>query len=101
METVAELGRRRILLDAAYDTSLRDLRNNWLPVSALVSMAVGVTTAVVAVLAHTMRPDIPWSAAIALAIVTAVFAFIGWLNEKWAVQFLRKARARLLQEQMF
>jgi monovalent cation/hydrogen antiporter len=60
-----------VLLDAAYDTSLRDLRNNWLPVSALVFMAVGVTTAVVAVLAHTMRPDIPWSAAIALGAIVA------------------------------
>ena len=25
-----------VLLDAAYDTSLRDLRNNWLPISMLV-----------------------------------------------------------------
>src|SRR3954463_12181221 len=38
-----------ILLDAAYDTSLRDLRDNWLPVSTLVLVAVGVTTAAVAV----------------------------------------------------
>src|SRR5262247_4222005 len=49
-----------VLLDAAYDTSLRDLRDNWLPVTALVFMAVGVTTAIVAVLAHTLRPDMPW-----------------------------------------
>jgi monovalent cation/hydrogen antiporter len=60
-----------VLLDAAYDTSLRDLRNNWLPVSALVFAAVGVTTAAVAVLAHTLRPDIPWSAAIALGAIVA------------------------------
>jgi monovalent cation/hydrogen antiporter len=60
-----------ILLDAAYDTSLRDLRNNWLPVSALVFAAVGVTTAIVAVLAHTLRPDMPWSAAIALGAIVA------------------------------
>lgn len=60
-----------VLMDAAYDTSLRDLRNNWLPVSALVFAAVGVTTAVVAVLAHTLRPDIPWSAAIALGAIVA------------------------------
>src|SRR5262245_2664302 len=58
-------------MDAAYDTSLRDLRNNWLPVSALVFMAVGVTTAIVAVLAHTLRPDMPWSAAIALGAIVA------------------------------
>jgi Na+/H+ antiporter len=60
-----------VLLDAAYDTSLRDLRNNWLPVSALVFAAVGVTTAMVAVLAHTLRPDMPWSAAIALGAIVA------------------------------
>jgi monovalent cation/hydrogen antiporter len=41
-----------VLLDAAFDTSLRDLRNNWLPVSTLVLVAVGVTTAAVAVVAH-------------------------------------------------
>ena len=35
-----------VLLDAAYDTSLRDLRDNWVPVSTLVFLAVGVTTAV-------------------------------------------------------
>jgi monovalent cation/hydrogen antiporter len=60
-----------VLLDAAYDTSVRDLRNNWLPVSALVFAAVGVTTATVAVLAHTLRPDMPWSAAIALGAIVA------------------------------
>ncbi|MCP4619203.1 MAG: sodium:proton antiporter [Bradyrhizobium sp.] len=60
-----------VLMDAAYDTSLRDLRNNWLPVSALVFAAVGVTTAVVAVLAHTLRPEMPWSAAIALGAIVA------------------------------
>src|SRR5258708_38853255 len=38
-----------VLLDAAFDTSLRDLRNNWLPVSTLVFAAQGVTT----------RPDPP------------------------------------------
>ena len=41
-----------VLMDAAYDTSLRDLRANWLPVATLVIAAVGVTTAVVAVLVH-------------------------------------------------
>ena len=60
-----------VLLDAAYDTSLRDLRNNWLPVSTLVFVAVGVTTAVVALLAHWLRPDMPWAAAIALGAIVA------------------------------
>ena len=43
----------------------------WLPVSALVFAAVGVTTAAVAMLAHTLRPDMPWSAAIALGAIVA------------------------------
>src|SRR5881397_1754862 len=41
-----------VLLDAAYDTSLRDLRENWVPVAGLVIFAVGLTTAAVAVVAH-------------------------------------------------
>ena len=60
-----------VLLDAAYDTSLRDLRNNWVPVSTLVLLAVGVTTAVVAVLAHRLVPQMPWAAAIALGAIVA------------------------------
>ncbi len=60
-----------VLLDAAYDTSLRDLRNNWLPVSMLVIMAVAVTTAAVAMVAHWLVPDMPWSAAIALGAIVA------------------------------
>ena len=60
-----------VLLDAAYDTSLRDLRDNWLPVSMLVFAAVGVTTAAVAVLAHWLVPDMPWAAAVALGAIVA------------------------------
>jgi monovalent cation/hydrogen antiporter len=60
-----------VLLDAAFDTSLRDLRDNWLPVSTLVIVAVGLTTAVVAVLAHWLVPDMPWAAAIALGAIVA------------------------------
>src|SRR5881275_3550456 len=48
-----------VLLDAAFDTSLRDLRDNWLPVTSLVFAAVSVTTAAVALLAHWLRPDMP------------------------------------------
>src|SRR4051812_49789840 len=33
-----------VLLDAAYDTSLRDLRDNWGPVAGLVVLSVGLTT---------------------------------------------------------
>ena len=60
-----------VLLDAAYDTSLRDLRRNWIPVSTLVVVAVGLTTVVVAVLAHGLVPDMPWAAAIALGAIVA------------------------------
>src|SRR4051812_3173647 len=60
-----------VLLDAAYDTSLRDLRDNWLPVSALVFLAVGVTTAAVALCAHWLVPDVPWAAAVALGAIVA------------------------------
>ena len=60
-----------VLLDAAFDTSMRDLRDNWLPVSTLVLGAVAATTAVVAVVAHWMVPAMPWAAAIALGAIVA------------------------------
>jgi CPA1 family monovalent cation:H+ antiporter len=60
-----------VLLDAAYDTSLRDLRANWLPVSMLVVAAVAVTTVAVAVLVHRLVPDMSWAAAIALGAIVA------------------------------
>ena len=60
-----------VLLDAAYDASLRDLRANWLPVGSLVLVAVGLTTAAVAVAARLVFPDMPWAAAIALGAVVA------------------------------
>src|SRR5947199_9763966 len=60
-----------VLLDAAYDASLRDLRDNWAPVAGLVLVAVGLTTAAVAIVAHTLVPAIPWAAAIALGAIVA------------------------------
>jgi NhaP-type Na+/H+ or K+/H+ antiporter len=60
-----------VLLDAAYDTSLRDLRQNWRPVLSLVSVAVGVTTIAVAFAARAFLPDLPWAAAIALGALLA------------------------------
>jgi Na+/H+ antiporter len=60
-----------VLLDAAYDASLRDLRDNWAPVTSLVVFAVGLTTAAVAVVAHMLIPTLPWAAAIALGAVVA------------------------------
>src|SRR4051812_41739937 len=38
-----------VLLDAAYDASPRDLLDNWAPLVSLVVVAVGLTTAAVAV----------------------------------------------------
>src|SRR3981081_3456903 len=55
-----------VRLDAAFDPSLRDLRDNWLPVSTLVFIAVGLTTASVALLARRPLPCTPRSAAIPL-----------------------------------
>jgi monovalent cation/hydrogen antiporter len=60
-----------VLLDAAYDTSVRDLRANWIPVTCLVLIAVGLTTCTVAWLAHTFVPGMPWAAAVALGAVVA------------------------------
>jgi CPA1 family monovalent cation:H+ antiporter len=60
-----------VLLDAAYDASLRDLRDNWVPVTSLVIFAVGFTTAAVAVVVHTLIPTIPWAVAIALGAIVA------------------------------
>src|SRR5687768_8880617 len=60
-----------VLLDAAYDASLRDLKDNWVPVAGLVVVAVGLTTAAVAVVARLLIPELPWAAAIALGAVVA------------------------------
>src|SRR5207253_1553594 len=60
-----------VLLDAAYDASLRDLRDNWVPVTGLVVFAVGFTTAAVAIVVHAFMPAMPWAAAIALGAIVA------------------------------
>src|SRR5919109_3449762 len=55
-----------ILLDAAYDASPRDLKDNWAPLTGLVVFAVGLTTAAVALVALSLIPEMPWAAVIAL-----------------------------------
>jgi Na+/H+ antiporter len=60
-----------VLLDAAYDTSLRDLHANWAPILSLVLAAVGLTTVIVALVARAIFPDLPWGAAIALGALLA------------------------------
>ena len=59
------------LLDAAFDASPRDLRRNWVPVSSLVLIAVGLTVAGVAVVAHLLVPGMPWAVAITLGSIVA------------------------------
>jgi monovalent cation/hydrogen antiporter len=60
-----------VLLDAAYDASPRDLRDNWVPVTGLVVVAVGLTAIVVAMVVRTLIPAMPWAPAIALGAVVA------------------------------
>ena len=60
-----------ILLDAAYDASLRDLRDNWVPVTSLVVFAVGLTTVAVAAVVRALIPAMPWAPAIALGAIVA------------------------------
>src|SRR5215212_5545020 len=59
------------LLDAAYDASPRDLRDNWIPVAGLVVVCVLCTTFAVAVVARWMEPGMPWAAAVALGAIVA------------------------------
>ena len=60
-----------VLLDAAYDASLRDLKDNWRPVASLALIAVGLTVVSVALVIRLFLPDIPWSAAVALGAIVA------------------------------
>ena len=59
------------LLDAAYDTSLRDLKRHWAPVMSLALIAVGLTTAAVALVVHVLVPTIPWAAAVTIGAIVA------------------------------
>jgi CPA1 family monovalent cation:H+ antiporter len=60
-----------VLLDAAFDASLRDLRRNWRTVAGLALGAVALTIAMVAVVARLLVPDMPWAAAVALGAIVA------------------------------
>jgi monovalent cation/hydrogen antiporter len=60
-----------VLLDAAYDSSPRDLRRNWRAVTGLALVAVGLTVAAVAIAVRALVPDIPWAAAVALGAIVA------------------------------
>ena len=60
-----------VLLDAAYDASPRDLRENWAPVTGLVVVAVGLTTIVVALVVRALVPSMPWAVAVVLGAIVA------------------------------
>jgi monovalent cation/hydrogen antiporter len=60
-----------VLVDAAFDSSQRDLRANWRVVTGLALGAVALTIAVVAVIARMLVPNLPWAAAIALGAIVA------------------------------
>jgi monovalent cation/hydrogen antiporter len=60
-----------VLLDAAFDASQRDLRQNWRTVASLALGAVVLTVFVVAFVARLFVPDMPWAAAIALGAIVA------------------------------
>jgi Na+/H+ antiporter len=60
-----------VLVDAAFDSSPRDLRANWRAVTSLALGAVALTIAIVAVVTHLLVPDMPWAAAIALGAIVA------------------------------
>ncbi len=60
-----------VLLDAAYDTSPRDLRANWRPVAGLVVAAVGTTVVGGALVCRWLVPDMSWPVAVALGAIVA------------------------------
>ena len=60
-----------VLVDAAFDSSPRDLRANWRPIAGLALGAVALTVIVVAIVARLLVPGMPWPAAIALGAIVA------------------------------
>src|SRR6476661_10466289 len=60
-----------VLLDAAFDSSPRDLKQNWRAVTSLALIAVGLTVVGVALVARWIIPELPWAAAVALGAIVA------------------------------
>jgi Na+/H+ antiporter len=60
-----------VLLDAAFDTSPRDLKRNVVAVSSLALLAVGVTIVAVAFVARHYIPKMSWPVAVALGAIVA------------------------------
>ena len=60
-----------VLLDAAFDSSPRDLKQNWRAVTALALVAVGLTVTGVALVSRWIIPGLSWPAAVALGAIVA------------------------------
>src|SRR5437867_8422263 len=60
-----------LLYSAAFYTSLRDLRQNVVQISALAIGLVIATTVSVAALAHTLIPDVGWGPAVVLGAIVS------------------------------
>src|SRR5829696_7200302 len=60
-----------VLVDAAFDSSPRDMRANWRAIASLALGAVALTIVTVAGVARLLVPDMSWAAAIALGAIVA------------------------------
>ena len=60
-----------VLLDAAFDSSPRDMRENWVALLNLVVVGVAVTTFAVAIVVRAIIPNMSWPLAIALGAIVA------------------------------
>jgi monovalent cation/hydrogen antiporter len=50
-----------VLVDAAFDSSPRDMRANWRAIASLALGAVALTIVAVAIVARLLVPDMPWA----------------------------------------
>jgi hypothetical protein len=80
-----------------YDHQIRLLKNvkYWYLLPPYVGLLLGSAGMV---MANTAKGQPGWPQLIPMAIYTAVFGFIWWLNEAYGVGKLQRERARLLQE---
>lgn len=60
-----------VLLDAAYDSSPRDMKELWVPLTSLAVVSVVLTTFAVAVVVRALVPAMGWAPAIALGAIVS------------------------------
>ncbi len=60
-----------VLLDAAFDSSARDLRANWRTIAGLAVGAVVLTVVAVAIVVRLLVPGMPWAVAVAVGAIVA------------------------------